>query len=66
MSITSIAKWDPSWGWDEQIYYLGSEKSDFLSFFNWPCSLYSNEKLIYKPKAAKLCAGCFTKDLYFG
>ena len=59
-------KWDPSWGWDNQIYYLGSENRKFKEFFNWPCALYSNEEIIYKPEIAKLCAGSFTENLYFG
>ena len=59
-------KWDPSWGWDNQIYYLGSENKDFREFFNWPCALYLDGKIAFKLKKAKLCAGCFVDKLYFG
>lgn len=59
-------KWDPSWGWDNQIYYLGSENKEFREFFNWPCALYIDGQIAFKPKKAKLCAGCFVDNLYFG
>ena len=59
-------KWDPSWGWDNQIYYLGSDSKDFREFFNWPCALYLNGEIVFKPKKAKLCAGSFIDNLYFG
>ncbi len=59
-------KWDPSWGWENKIYYLGSESKDFRDFFNWPYALYVDGKITFKPNKAKLCAGSFVDDLYFG
>lgn len=64
--IFPIAKWDPSWGWDNQIYYLGSPCKNFKEFFNWPCALYLNGEIVFRPKKAQLCAGSFIDNLYFG
>ena len=62
-----LSKWDPTWGWDNQIYYLGGYVNDENFWMSNP-SIYSNNKKIpfSAPKNTILCAGNFIDNLYFG
>ena len=62
----SDLKWDPSFGWDQKIYYLGAKKNLFVPFHLLNSALYQNKKLIYKPQKGRLCAGSFTRNHYIG
>lgn len=58
-------KWDPSWGWDNRIYYLGSWKDDG-PFYMSNSALYAEEKLCYSPPRGRLAAGSFDEEFYYG
>ena len=57
-------KWDPSWGWDGEIYYLSCKRNTL--FFDAKNSLSKNNKVILSFPKVKMCAGSFNKEFYFG
>ena len=67
MSRSKIYKWDPCWGWNNDIYYLGASSKGDEPFWLKKSYLYSNEKIKFSsPKNSRLSAGSFTNDFYFG
>ena len=60
--------WDPSWGWNGEIYYLSSvcDKNENTQFFNSKNALCKNNKIIYSLPNVKMNAGSFDKDYYYG
>ena len=60
--------WDPSWGWDGDIYYLSSDsdKNKKTQFFNSKNSLCKGNKIIYSLPNVKMNAGSFDNDYYYG
>ena len=66
-NINQILKWDPCWGFDNKIYYLGAKRKKNLRFWLYKCHLFSNSDIIYSSKGeGRLCAGSFTTENYFG
>ena len=65
--FNKLLKWDPCWGFDNKIYYLGAKGKSNLPFWLQKCHLFCNDKKIYSIKGnGRLCAGSFTKENYFG
>ena len=63
----NLAKWDPCWGWDNKIYYLGAFLQDGIPFWSNYVHLYSNNEIQFSvPKNLNLSAGTFTDNRYFG
>ena len=60
-------KWDPSWGFNKKIYYLGSKGTSHLPFWRREAHLYCDDKKIFSLDGeARLCAGNFLNSYYFG
>ena len=68
MVIKNIKRWDPSWGWDNQIYHLATffDKKN-TPFFNNKVHLVKGNKIVLSStKDYRVCAGSFYKEFYFG
>lgn len=62
-----ILQWDPSWGWNNEIYHLGSKSNDKTSFWLKKNHLYANGEIQFSsPEYSILNAGSFTKNFYIG
>lgn len=60
-------KWDPIWGVNNKIFFLGSKYEKDKPFFLWKCDLYHKNKIVFSPpKGSRLCAGSFYKNKFFG
>ena len=67
MSRSKIYKWDPCWGWNNNIYYLGASSEGDEPFWLKKSYLYSDGKIKFSaPENSRLSAGNFTNDFYFG
>lgn len=61
-----IKRWDPMWGWDDEVYYLGTEDISSV-FFMATAKLYKfPNELVPEHAPARLCAGTFDNNYYFG
>ena len=63
-----IRRWDPTWGWGNEIYHLATffdEKN--TPFFNNQVHLVKGNKIVISStKKFRVCAGSFNKEFYFG
>lgn len=67
MSKKIIYRWDPSWGWDNKIYYLGATSDNKTPFWLKKAYLYCDDRIeFHAPENSRLCAGSFTNNQYYG
>ena len=65
-------KWDPIWGVNNKIFFLGAKYEKDKPFFLWKCDLYHKNKILFSPPKGTWCkiyemARCLyhKKRLYF-
>jgi len=66
-AATGKRYWDPSWGWDDNVYCLKT-KDKIAKFFMARCELYNKttDEVIKEHAPARLCAGTFDDEYYYG